>query len=81
MTKTLSPVFSVPEAAALVEVDAVALDELAADEAELEELEELEEQAASATATGTVTASHVARLSFILFVSFQLRLRFRVGTA
>jgi hypothetical protein len=65
MTKTLRPVFSPPDAAALDE-EPVAADEL-------DELDELELQAASATvaATGRASASHVARLFAISLYPFN----------
>jgi ABC-type lipoprotein export system ATPase subunit len=68
MTKTFRPVFRLPDAAALDEEPAAALD--AADD---DELEELEEQAASATATGIASASHDARLSFMSLYPFNSR--------
>jgi hypothetical protein len=68
MTKTFRPVFRLPDAAALDEEPAAALDVLGADD---DELEELEEQAASATATGTARASHDARLSFMSLYPFN----------
>src|SRR5215510_6042524 len=67
MTKTLRPVFRLPDAA-LDEEPAAALDVLGADD---DELEELEEQAASATATGIASASHDARLSFMSLYPFN----------
>jgi hypothetical protein len=69
MTKTLRPVFSPPDAAALDEEPVAAL--VAADE--LDELDELELQAASATvaATGRASASHVARLFAISLYPFN----------
>src|SRR5262252_592711 len=71
MTKTFRPVFRLPDAAALDEEPAAALDVPAADDGELEELEE---QAASATATGIATASHDARLSFMSLYPFNSRM-------
>src|SRR5215831_11712595 len=61
------PLFRLPEAAALDEEPAAALD------ADDDELEELEEQAASATATGIASASHDARLSFMSLYPFNSR--------
>jgi hypothetical protein len=55
MTKTLRPVFTPPEAAAVVDPAPVEVDDGV----------ELEEQAASVDATPIRRASHVARLSFI----------------
>src|SRR5215468_9073889 len=73
MTKTFRPVFRLPDAAALDEEPAAALEVPGA--ADDDELEELEEQAASATATGIASASHDARLSFMSLYPFNSRVK------
>jgi hypothetical protein len=79
MTKTLRPVFRLPEAAALDAAgdEAAALDAAADVDAtadELDELDELELQAAArptVAITGSVMASFLARLRFISLNPFN----------
>jgi hypothetical protein len=81
MTKTLRPVFRLPEAPVLAELvldapadEAAALDAAADVDAGADELDELELQAAArptAAITGSASASFLARLRFISLNPFN----------